>query len=251
MQLSRSPSVRLPLTRSSRMTIFSDFDGTISNRDSLKSLLNRFAGSSWHWIERRLLNGTMPESDGLQKAFDLIDVSEDEALEFVLEHIQVDPWFKDFVGWTRNKGYDLRILSGGFNQFIYRLLKRERIFDIPIIANDFRTQDSQWLVKPPNIARLCPNCNHCKSASILNEISDSPEVFVVYIGDGHTDACPIQLADLVFAKGYLEAYCFEQNIPFVPFQNFKDIQEFLRNTIETSRDGSSFEIPPHGKMPKI
>ena len=48
--------------------------------------------------------------------------------------------------------------------------------------------------------------------------------YIVYIGDGHTDLCPIQLADLVYAKGFLKTHCEEKLFRFLPFQTFKDIK---------------------------
>ena len=37
---------------------------------------------------------------------------------------------------------------------------------------------------------------------------------IVYVGDGYSDRCPVQYADIVFAKGDLQTYCQEQNISY-------------------------------------
>ncbi len=225
------PSISRPQsptqTENRQIKVFSDFDGTISSKDSLKLLLNRFAGPQWSRLEKKLLNGELSESVVLQKAFDAIDLPFTQAIQFLLKEVRIDSGFKPFVQWTKREGVDLTILSGGFENFIRPLLLREGLVDMPVLANQVSVRGKVWEVSACKISRLCELCNHCKTASLVQEIQKNPETFIVYIGDGHTDHCPVQLADLIFAKAGLREYCEAKQLPYVPYETFFDIRQVL------------------------
>jgi 2,3-diketo-5-methylthio-1-phosphopentane phosphatase len=220
--------------RARRVVIFSDFDGTISSQDSLKLLLNRFGGSHWPTIERALATGELPERIGLQRCFDRLQLPFESALRFVLREVKLDPAFRSFANWVQSEGYELSILSGGLENFIQPLLNREGLGRLKLLANRASVRSGVWNISPCQVQRLCDLCNHCKSASLFKEIQKDPNVFLVYVGDGHTDACAIQLADLVFAKSFLKNYCIEKQIPFVGFSSFSEITENLRLKLRTA-----------------
>lgn len=208
---------------SRRVVIFSDFDGTISSKDSLKILFNQFADSKWPEIERAMTSGEMPESIGLQRSFDSLKLSFESALKYVLKNVKIDSGFRKFAKWIQSEGHELSILSGGLTNFIKPLLKREGLGGLRLLANEAKISGDAWTIQSCPVERLCENCNHCKSASLLKEIQKDPNVFLVYIGDGVTDTCAIQLADLVYAKGFLVSYCAEREIPFVEFRSFSNL----------------------------
>jgi 2-hydroxy-3-keto-5-methylthiopentenyl-1-phosphate phosphatase len=220
-----------PFSPNRRVVIFSDFDGTVSSQDSLKILLNHFADSHWPAIEKAMGSGDMPESIGLQKCFDSLRLPFESALRFVLKEVKLDPHFKDFAEWVQREAYELSILSGGLENFIRPLLRREGLESLKLLANQVSVRGETWTVKSCPMSRLCDQCNHCKSASLLEEIRQDPNVFLVYVGDGHTDACAVQLANLVFAKGFLKSYCDEKGIASVRFESFRDVTAELQKRL--------------------
>src|SRR5687768_6471773 len=91
-----------PLTRPSfRVVIFSDFDGTISDLDSLKFLLNEHAHPEWKNVEKGLASGRLEERIGLQQAFDHLTMPFHEAKTQVLANVKIDPYFKRFAEWVK------------------------------------------------------------------------------------------------------------------------------------------------------
>ena len=55
-----------------------------------------------------------------------------------------------------------------------------------------------------------------------NKISDGK---ICYIGDGTSDLCVAQKADILFATKKLQKYCEENAIKYFPFQSFCNIME--------------------------
>lgn len=211
--------------------VFSDFDGTITEQDALKILLRTFGPKNWQSQEEKLLRGEIQERQLLQTAFKDFSLEKHEVSEFLNRKIRIDPAFRPFVEWSQRHHVDLQILSGGFEEFIRVILKREALDFLPVKANQVQIDRSGWRVTLSAQPRLCDLCSHCKSSSIQNEILKNPSDTIVYIGDGLSDLCAIQLADLVFAKGYLRTYCEEKKISYIPFDNFRDVRLVLDNLL--------------------
>ena len=53
----------------------------------------------------------------------------------------------------------------------------------------------------------------------------------VFIGDGFSDACVVNYADIVFAKKSLASYCWKNNITYFEYQTFGDIIKKLQNLL--------------------
>lgn len=210
-----------------KLLIISDFDGTISSQDSLKELFDRYARPEWRVYEKAIRSNQMTEKEGLQLMLDTLNCSFDEAVSFVLENIQIDQSFKDFVSWCREFEIPLFILSGGFIELIQPILRREGLHDLPIYANSFFQSEGRWMVSSRHSLRLCNDQWHCKCAS-MSRIQSLNQSKLIYIGDGHTDRCASTKADFIFAKLFLAEHLQQQKIDFSAFKDFKDILSALK-----------------------
>jgi len=203
--------------------IYSDFDGTVTSKDSLVALLDRFADPSWRELEGRIREEALSEKLALPMMMDLVRANWDEVKYYLLQSIDLDPHFKFFVSWSRLHQARLTLLSGGFEEIIKLFLDREGLSDLNYKANRVEIRDGRWKVLPARGIALCKNQNHCKCSSMASDDS----VLRVYIGDGHTDFCPAREVDIVFAKSHLLAYARKMSLPCYEFNNFEDIQKRL------------------------
>ncbi len=213
--------------------IFTDFDGTITKQDCLEFLLNKYAHTSWLDIEEQVLKGKMSEIKALQAEFDLIKATPEEAVKTVAEEIGIDPFFRNFLKWTKERNINLTVLSGGFTNFIKEIFKREGIENIKIIANNFSVIKKHWKIIKATVPPLCPQCNHCKTKSIIDSAKKGN--FVIYIGDGTTDRCASLFSNFVFAKDSLLDFCANHNVPHYEFTDFADILLKIETILTNSR----------------
>jgi len=58
---------------------------------------------------------------------------------------------------------------------------------------------------------------------LINNTNDLDGEVSVYIGDGVTDYCAVNYADIVFAKDKLASYCWKRNITYFEFKTFFDV----------------------------
>jgi len=209
----------------SRHHVFTDFDGTISEPDCLDLLLERFGEPAWKEIEEAVGRKEMVEAEALQRQFDLVRCTKEQAIGLLEERVAIDPHFATFVGWCRRRGIGITVLSGGFHFFIVHLLRKAGVVGLPIIANQAEVEGERWSVIPAPVERLCPDCNHCKKTSL--NLARSRGEGVIYVGDGLTDRCVAPEADLLFAKKSLVGICEAEGIPFRPYRHFGDVRDEL------------------------
>ncbi len=206
-----------------KIHVFSDFDGTVTRRDTLVHLLDRYVGDRWLEIEDRVDEGSLSEELGLRQEIALLDAPFEKALAMVLAEVPVDPGFARFVEFCEAKNWPLAILSGGLRPLIEAVLENEGLERVPVHANDLAfDEDGRWRVVPAATPRIRALCNHCKSWWVAG--APGP---VIYIGDGTTDRCPGARADLLFAKAGLADWCEREGIAHIRWEHFDEILAWL------------------------
>ncbi len=206
-----------------KIQVFTDFDGTITERDTLVHLLNKYVGDSWYEIEDRVDEGSLSEEQGLRQEIALLTAPFDEALAAVLAAVPVAPGFAVFAEYCAHKGWPVIILSGGLKPLIEAVLKAHGLSHLPVHANDLSFEDDgRWRVVPATTPRINKLCNHCKSWWLSESLDP-----VIYIGDGTTDRCPGSRADLLFAKKSLADWCEREKVAHVRWEKFEDILAWL------------------------
>ncbi|MGE5578073.1 MAG: phosphoserine phosphatase, partial [Syntrophothermus sp.] len=75
----------------------------------------------------------------------------------------------------------------------------------------------------------CGKCGSCKKRRL--EQLRGPKTIMVYVGDGISDLCPAQEADIVFAKAQLLSFCRRERIPCIPFEGFADVRRTLERLL--------------------
>lgn len=202
--------------------IFVDFDGTISRQDVGDSFLNFFGDPEKNnevvklWMEDKI---SSPELWIM--LFKTIRGFSEERFNEFLQTMEIDPTFAPFVQYCRENSFELRVLSDGFDLYIKRLIERENIKDLEIFCNKALIKDNVITPVFPYGDEECKQCGNCKRNHILSNSGDDD--YLIYIGDGYSDKCPIQYCDFVFAKDSLLRYCEMNRITFFPFKDFNDV----------------------------
>ena len=207
--------------------IFCDFDGTLTNQDTLWVLLDRFAPPEWYNIELKMLAGEMSERDGLKAELRMINQPDEILLSTLLKEIKPAEGIEELIALVRQENWRMQVLSGGLRRFAGALWKDWGYGDIPLFANDhYRNGEGGIEVIEAAIPRLQEHCNHCKRWHIEQAIKRGSEV--VYIGDGLTDFCPAEVAHRSYAKGHLLEYLHEKGLEAIPFDDLRVVAEDLK-----------------------
>jgi len=206
--------------------ILCDFDGTINTIDSGNALLREFTASGWRRLTKELIEGHIGSKEFYIRISTLLKGTKKEMENFTIKHSKIDPYFSDFLGFCKERKWTVKIVSDGFDFYINALLRSHRIKKIETFANHATFTPTKGInFSFPYHNQECGKCGNCK-LQIIRRLHDSFHT-IVYVGDGISDHCAIQEADLVFAKKNLLKYCKSEGAYCIRYRNFKDIQQKL------------------------
>jgi 2-hydroxy-3-keto-5-methylthiopentenyl-1-phosphate phosphatase len=188
-----------------------DFDGTVTERDTLDLVLERFGDAEvYERAEAELDAGRMTLNDVISAEFATVTAPLDEVVAYVVEHARVRPGFSE-LAWAQQP----LVVSSGFHELIEPVLEREGVLgSVELRANRVDPRPDGWRVHF-RVAEACDVCGEpCKRG-------DLPEREVAYAGDGHSDYCAALAADRVFATGSLARYLDERGVAYEPLTDFR------------------------------
>lgn len=206
------------------MRIICDFDGTITQQDTTDWVLEALADPAWREIESEWVAGRISAAECMRRQVALIGGSQRE-LNAVLDGVQLDPGFADFLGWAGGHGFPVSIVSDGVDYFIDRILARHGVAKIPTVANQLAGRAGRRRLEQPWSRTGCAaKSGVCK----CDAAGPTPAgLATVFIGDGRSDFCVSARADLLFAKGALADYAAARDQAFIPFETFHDVTSAL------------------------
>jgi 2-hydroxy-3-keto-5-methylthiopentenyl-1-phosphate phosphatase len=193
------------------MRLVLDWDGTVTERDTLDLVLERFGDAEiYERVESELDAGQMMLNDVIATEFETVAVPLDEAVAFVVERTRIRPGFAELA-----RDHRPLVVSSGFHELIEPVLEREGVLgEVELRANRVEPSPDGWRVRF-RVVEHCAVCGEpCKRADLpLNG-------HVVYAGDGHSDFCAALAADRVFATGSLARWLAERHVPFAKLTDF-------------------------------
>ncbi|MFC0189170.1 2-hydroxy-3-keto-5-methylthiopentenyl-1-phosphate phosphatase [Fictibacillus aquaticus] len=206
-----------------KKVIFCDFDGTITEKDNIVSIMKEFGGNGWEETVKKVLGGEISIQEGVGKMFASVPSSKkEEIIRFVLTRSKLRGGFEDIIQYAKNENIEFYVVSGGIDFFVYPYLE-DYISNDHVYCNgsDF-TEETIKITWPNECDEHCENGCGCCKPSILRKW-DSDEFYKIVIGDSITDVVAAKRADEVFARDFLIEKCRDLNISFTPFETFHDI----------------------------
>lgn len=193
-----------------------DWDGTVTERDTLVAVILRFGDSDvFHRVEREVGKG-MTQHEIIAAEVETLDATLEEMTAFLLDSVRVRPGFGELA--TR---YRPTIVSAGFHELIEPLLEREGV-ELDVRANRLERTHTGWRARFAD-TRRCSICGEaCKRATVLD--GGSP---VTFVGDGISDRCAALGADRVFARDWLARWLDEQGAPYEPWVDFDELMHTM------------------------
>lgn len=213
------------------VVVFCDFDGTITQRDLGDEVFRQYI--KLEPLQKQLLRRELSIAEYWQRLCEAVpDENAEQAIrEFALAE-PADPYFRTFTEFCREHGMPLFIVSDGFDTYINPVLEREGASELPRFTNRllFASSGTPEPVFPLASESCQCFCASCKRNAVLNvSASDS---LIVFIGDGYSDFCAAEHADIVFAKKALAAHCTKHRIPHHPFHTFFDVLRVLKKLVD-------------------
>lgn len=207
--------------------IVSDFDGTITKKDTLYHFFIENApfedvhriGSKW---ERQEISS----QECLIKEFQLVKNLSEKLVNDFISTVEIDEGFLNFNEQRIKNNIDFVIVSDGLDYFIKKVLAKHNLFDTKIITNHAEFRNNEFKIEFPNEHGECVfGAGTCKCQAIKELRKNYDKIY--YIGDGVSDFCVANKADKVFAKGKLYQYCTQNSINCTKYNNFYDLTDII------------------------
>lgn len=201
-----------------------DFDGTVSEINVGMAMIRKFArDDSWLVIDEEYGRGTVGSRQAYRLMGPLMTGEPKEWTAFAMEH-RLDPRLPDLIGAARERGWEVEILSDGFDTYIEPMLGREGL-NLPGRYSLLTGDGTAGVVRTPYMNPLCGRCGTCKTDRIL-ELSNSG-YYVIFVGDGYSDLCAAPRADRIFAKDVLARHLEAEGRAFSRFDTLGDVYSQL------------------------
>ncbi len=211
------------------LLIACDFDGTITQRDTLHLIVEAFGTRGlWDSIEPRLRAGEVTLEQAMQEEFATVRATPEQVIELVLRDAGLRPGLPDLVAWTRDNGHRFIVFSSGFRTVIETALAHWGLGELEVVSHEaLFTREGCRLVWSDR-GDACVECGRrCKRYDLRGRLRGER---LVYIGDGISDRCGARMADVVFAREDLARDLAAEGLDFMPFDDFVTVREWLQAT---------------------
>ncbi len=189
-----------------------DWDGTVTERDTLVEVILRFGDREVLERAEADLGKLLTLHEVIELEVRTIDATLEEMSAHLVESVTVRPGFHEFAA-----RYTPTIVSAGFHELIGPVLAREGI-ELEVRANRLELGPNGWraVFRDP---RGCSACGEaCKRATVLDGTRP-----VTFVGDGLSDRCAALAADRVFARDGLARWLDAQRAPYEPWVDFDQL----------------------------
>jgi len=201
-----------------------DFDGTITCHDSeiyvASRVLDEKSRAELSMLVSLYEHLKIGVGEYYRRYFSLMDLDPEQWRQLAVM-VPIRAGFGDLLALCQQENIEVMILSEGLDLFIEPLLKKLGFAGLSLSCNRVDWQSGKPLVLPALNAESCERCVNCKGAYARRFLASGRKVALV--GNGASDLCAARELDLVFARDHLARLCHSEDIPFVQWESFSDI----------------------------
>ena len=166
------------------IVLFVDFDGTITKQDVCAAMVEAFAGAGWREINKRWERKEISTEQCANMTFNLFQADLSD-LKRLLDTMEIDEYFKEFLGLCRERGHRVYVLSDGYDLCIEAVFEKYHI-NVPYYANRM-IYDGSFKIE---CRGANPNAAFAEPVNQADGRTKGEGNTVVYIGDGTPTPVP-------------------------------------------------------------
>jgi len=208
------------------MDVFSDFDGTIVNIDTVEYLLARFTNGDWRRYDDLYERGEISLEECLRLQYGMIKEPEQKLLDAIDGVASFRAGFDELLAFSKKKGNSFTIVSAGLDFVIRHLLGRKNVQNQIIIMAPKSKPTPRGIFL--DFSEL-PQGDSSNFKSNAVQSIKAKGTRIAYIGDGLSDFEAIKEANTRFViKGSrLAERCRKDDIACHEVINLEEVTRYL------------------------
>jgi len=206
---------------SPEIALLCDFDETVIQENMGVMLLERFGEKGWERFFPAYLSGSISLRECITSEYSRLRASRQQVQAFARDNGSFRPGFRELVSFCQNGNIPLVIVSGGLSVYVETFLAHHGLGHLPVFSEKAVFRDGGVSLAGGDANGHCLQGNSCKCLRLESYRSLGHKV--LYIGDGSSDLCPAEKADLVFARGKLLEHCRAKGLDHQAFEDFYSI----------------------------
>ena len=200
-----------------------DFDGTVTEDDMLDRVCWEFGDQAvYREVDAALDRGEIRLVDDIERKLASVRTPLDEVVAWVRAEARVRPGLPELVRFARAQGWSVAIVTSSFHELVEPVLG-ELAGDIELVANRLDARPDGWCARFHDL-EPCAICGEPCKRTVVAALGAGE---VIYVGDGFSDRCVAQAADVVFARDGLATYLDERSVEYERFDDFHDVLDAL------------------------
>jgi 2-hydroxy-3-keto-5-methylthiopentenyl-1-phosphate phosphatase len=212
----------MTITPDHKRMVFCDFDGTITVRETLVAMLRRYAPDKMEEFAKKIAGGKITLREGVRGVVESIPSHRyGDVVEFIRDQ-DIRPGFSALLDFLKDRGVPFVVISGGLVDSVKTRLA-PYVDDIHGIYAAGIDNSGEYL-------------------KVVSEFEENDELvakvrvmslyryeYAVAIGDGATDQKMALNASVVFARGLLARFLDKAGRPYVSWEDFFNIRDYLQD----------------------
>ena len=201
--------------------VFCDFDGTITARETFEAVIKQFAPELSARLLPQMYARELTIREGVRQILESIPSSRyPEIIELTRPQHSGKPGFSELLDFLEVQGVPLVVVSGGLRGMVEAVLGSlvERVHGIHAI--DVDTSGAKLVLRSPYEAGT-------EMVAKVKVIEAYAPDQAIAIGDSLTDLNMALVAPLVFARDRLAKYLDEHQKPYIPWNDFFTVRDYL------------------------
>jgi 2-hydroxy-3-keto-5-methylthiopentenyl-1-phosphate phosphatase len=217
------------------LKIFVDFDVTVAQPNVGNALFLKLGGERSTMLAGECGNAGISAVDRYREEAAALGTFERKDFDRFIQSHPIDVTFEEFVSFCRDRNIQFHVLSDGLDSLIRGAFSANRIRDVSYFANTVQLLpeddggNCKVEIQFPYTDAECTRCACCKRNIMLTHAGD--EDVIAYVGQGYSNCCPEQYADIIFAKNDLQKFCQQENISYFLFDTFRDVVNRLEKLL--------------------
>ena len=202
--------------------LFLDFDGTITSEETLEGSMRRTIDPAlYKEKQQEMLEGKITLAEALHMGFKTIPSDKLPVIMDYVRSVPIRPGFSELLDEMERQGIPVVVISGGLKPTIDEKLApyRDRLLGVHSVELD---------VSGP-FMRLISDYEEKGDLLQKTLVMEQYEYEKAYAaGDSITDIQMALISDTVFARDRLAAFLEEKSLPYVPWEDFFDVIDYMR-----------------------